>query len=528
MVRVAVLQVPSSGESATGQATCLRLLDLAIGSHGAEILVCPELSCDRRMEAGEGSSGFSRALTQLAQRHGVWIVSALRTGELVTQTVDGPSGEPVRRVFAAAVRGRSLEDEGGPLVVTTPHGTIGVCGGAQLREARGPRPLALAGAELICAPTGDCSSAELALPVGARAVENRVFVTVAARVGSKESLYPAWKETLPPELGSWEDDVRAGVSQIVGPDGRLLQVATAGDGAIVCAELDLQAAAHKQSKDGTSLLALRRPDLYGGYGSRDGRDANRVSADDLPVAALTFASDLTPGERLMDACAQIERLATQGVALVVLPELFCFEPGSLRDQRSPALELTEIARVLADACMGTPTHVVTSLPEQLEDRQFHVGVVIGQRGLVMRQPQLHVPKRHDWAAPGARAVRARMPWGTLAVLVGEDALIPELVELHARAGADLLAAPLSASFCAGAGLSLPALADEHRLGVVAALRTEEAGDDLYPQTSFIVDPSNWPAARALEEQRVLRGTIRLWALREERVRRAASLRAFSV
>jgi len=110
-------------------------------------------------------------------------------------------------------------------------------------------------------------------------------------------------------------------------------------------------------------------------------------------------------------------------------------------------------------------------------------VVISARGVVLRQPQLHAVRRHAWATldtvdAAAPIVTLDLPWGRLAVVVGDDLLYPETMRLAALTGAAVVAAPLELVEAWEANLGLPERAAENRLNLVAASRPGRAGGGL--------------------------------------------------
>lgn len=501
MARIAVLQISSAEAGPEARARCLSLVDEAVHTHRADVVVCPELDDERPTE--DEASDLALALVTRARTHRVWIVSALTCEGATRYTITTPDGEQV-------ACGDRREQ---PVVVSTPHGKLGLCAGAGVLDAHGPRALARQGADLVCASLGVCSPMAASLRLPARAVENRVVVAIASR-GAHPEPYPHWKDTLPPELAPSDDAVQAGVSQIVGVEGRVLSVASQ-DSAIACVELTLTQVRAEGGDDEAARPALPR-----GVSTRPRPREVASSYDRITAAIVSLPVEAggTLEDTLERVAGHLADLAADQVELVVLPELFCFADDLTEHAEAAAHDFITIVRRLADACQGTRMHVVTSLVEAASGALQHMGVVIGQRGVVMRQPQLYVSGRHPWATPGDRVETARLPWGRLALTVGDDALAPELFHLYGLQEVEVVAAPLSRVVSERAALSLPALADEERLAVVAAVRTD-AQEAPASACSFIVDPGRWPAVSALPGQAVLSRELRLDALREERAAR---------
>jgi predicted amidohydrolase len=139
-----------------------------------------------------------------------------------------------------------------PQVYDTPVGRLGIAICYDLRFPELTRGLGLAGADIICHPTNWPPAADILADVviRARAVENRVYILAADRVGSERS-------------GTF-----IGRSQIVDPSGRRLVEAGAEDEQILAAEIDLAEARRKSlvnvpGEYEVHLFADRRPELYG-------------------------------------------------------------------------------------------------------------------------------------------------------------------------------------------------------------------------------------------------------------------------
>jgi predicted amidohydrolase len=146
----------------------------------------------------------------------------------------------------------ALGDQAPPLV-DTKAGRIGlvICYDVFFPEV--PRDLALAGAEIITAPTcspvlsDDVTNADIGIAVvRAGAHVNRVYIAVCDRSG--------------PERGT----TFAGRSVIVDPDGRVIAGPPGGRSEIIIADCELSLA-HDKIVPGTAndVFRDRRPELYG-------------------------------------------------------------------------------------------------------------------------------------------------------------------------------------------------------------------------------------------------------------------------
>lgn len=505
MVRVAVLQIPSTPPLESALASCVRETDRAVTHHQARVVVCPAFSLvASEPSAAQQIETIRGTLAERARAHAIWIALSVTSAEgSFVGWLTPEEGEQ--------------GSETGERLVATPFGKLAICSERELLEPAATRALALDGATLICAPVGVCSAAEIGLHLPARAAESGLFVALAALFELVSEPYPSSAITLPPDDFGASPRVRGATSQIVGSDGRPLAIAVVDEEGLAVAELDLSEPVRRSVGDATPLLSLRRPELYR-RGPRRARDQPAApAAVELQVATVDVPFRGATHDAVSAASTHVEALAQQGVELLVLPELFCFE-SLPEDPEAAANDFALVVRALAQACRHTRAHVVTSLVERVGSDFSHVGVLVGQAGVVARQPQLHVPPRHGWARAGHGLVGIPMPWGNLAITVGEDALVPELSASYALLGTDIIAAPLSARYQAEATLSLPALADQLQLAAVAALRGEHEPDASTGASSFIVDPGRWPALRALGEQELLQSCVGLRALREARAK----------
>lgn len=136
-------------------------------------------------------------------------------------------------------------------VFETRFGKIGIQICFDVRFPEASRVLALKGADMILLPTNWPTGADISADVlcVARAVENKVFVATANRVGTENGY------------------AFIGKSKLIAPSGKLL--AAAGDGEeVLVAEFDLEQARNKRNvtvagKHETTVFLSRRPELYG-------------------------------------------------------------------------------------------------------------------------------------------------------------------------------------------------------------------------------------------------------------------------
>jgi deaminated glutathione amidase len=539
MIRVAVLQIEHELEPTSAVALCARLIDRAVSEQSAQIVVFPQLTAhDDDVDAVD--SQLARELSRLSAQHAIWVLGSVSIASSPVCVWADPSGQVHARPCSELEQTGAGSFGAETALLSTPYGKIGLCAGPSALRARVSRALSLAGAHLVCTSLAVSLPRVLSLQPPARAVENQIFVAVSALYVAHVAPYPTHMETLPPPQHG-ADSARLH-NQIAGPNGQLVVLTSCAEGSISIAELALgtpeplsDAEQTSPSKAGEESIPAAPPRSLFSHVDRSDRSVDtavRSYADDLrastlTVATLTIEREGSLQDTLTRTAEQLRDLAKQDVSLVVLPELFCFGP-ELSCPENAAAEFVNVVRTLAEACTRSRMHVVTSLVEQVKDRLFHTAVLVGQGGVVVRQVSLARASRLPWATPGRRVQTARLPWGRLALSVGDDALLPEFAESLSQAGVDVLAAPLAAAHAEHARLTLPAMAEEGRYAVVAALTSapapeahrstedRETSEEGQPGGGFIVDPSQLSLHVASKDELGLRATLDLSALRSSR------------
>jgi predicted amidohydrolase len=206
-------------------------------------------------------------------------------------------------------------------------------------------------------------------------------------------------------------------------------------------------------------MTSRRPDLYGPILDAPRGRQRAAGADEL-VTAIVNPADGDDIEALLG-----EAIAT-GAGLVVLPELAAVSPDSI------------VAALVEASGVGSTAYVATSVAEG----DAHVGLVLSAEGVVLRQQQLHASAQHPWAtALGDNLAVVDLPWGRLALVVGDDALYPETFRLASLQDVDVVAVPFTTQAAADLDPLLLERAAENRLNVAGASRRGAYGAGaLYP------------------------------------------------
>ncbi len=498
-LRVAAAQCEVRGDVEANIATLVEMVGRA-ADQGAQLVVLPEFgnhwsiyeseqhAWDVASDTSDPGDRFVVGLAGAARVHGVWVVanSTVRRGgagdnpgqrritvtQLLFSPDDGLVAEGDKQILMGAERTYLSGGDAPGCVVDTPLGRLGLycCMDGVVNEPA--RSLAVRGAELLCNSLNSFALDEASLHVPSRAAENGVWVVACCKVGP---LVPADRRAgIASAVGLPEDTfTAAGESQVVSPTGEVLVKAPRDGAAVVVADVDLDEAADARRSDGTSLLGLRRPELYLPV-AQDVEPLPPSGAGPFEVAVLADGCGDTAA--LGEA---VRSLVGDGVDLVVLPELASTVNGSVDGSPASAASAgAELVAALRQALAGTDAFVVTSVVEEHADGgHSHVGLAVTSEGVALHQPALHVPERHrSWqSAPGDRIKVLATRFGRLALLVGDDLLVPEAARLAVLGGAEVVASPFSVQEAYDLDLIAPQRSAENRMCLALASREGDHG-----------------------------------------------------
>src|SRR5579875_2134011 len=239
MVRVAVSQIDPHLADKSHNLTVIEESLVAAAGAGAQLVVFPEAavtgyiyeSLDEAREVAEEIPGPAlRTIEALTERHHIFAVVGMleRVGTTVSNTaiLAGPEGlEAIYRKTHVLCLGVDRFTTPGDLpyiVHPLPFVQLGILICYDLRFPEPARALALRGAQAIALPTNWPVSSTIQADVftRSRAAENRVYVLAADRVGQ--------------ERGA----TFLGRSQIVSPDGEVLDEASPTDQALLIHDID--------------------------------------------------------------------------------------------------------------------------------------------------------------------------------------------------------------------------------------------------------------------------------------------------
>ena len=507
LVTVAAAQFATTADVAENLDVCLEMIDEAADS-GAEFIVLPEF-CNHlsvyddadhcRRVAVDLDGPFVSACAARARARAAHVVLTVTVRRPRGVTVTNLLLDPAGRVAAEADKQTLMGNERaflrpGPRiapVAATPFGLVGMYSCMDGVTCEVPRALAVQGAVVLANSLNSFALDEAALHVPVRAAENQVFAVAANKVGP---LVPAERiDDFAAALGVDAAALHgAGESQIVAPDGAVVAKAPRSGRAVVSAAIDLAEVARVRA---ARPLPARRPDLYAALAEPGAEAPPPGTAETLAAAAVTSpaaaAIALGSTEDAPTAAAKQEA----GNPRYRRPDPYAADPSPVAAKpgadglghrpldRPRASAQTAAAKPGGPASEPRPRLVV--MPELTEpparipegvtvvftrrDGNRHVGMAVGASGVVVEQPQLHETPRLPWARPGGdRLITADLPWGRLAVVVGDDICLPEVARLAAVQGAVVLAVCHQPTSPAEVDLMLAERAAENRVCIAAA------------------------------------------------------------
>ena len=164
----------------------------------------------------------------------------------------------------------------------------------------------------------------------------------------------------------------------------------------------------------------------------------------LKVAAIQFNIILGDIDQNLSAAeAALRRVATQGVRLAVLPEMW----SSGYDYKRLAKHAAETPRVLDRICRLTaeyPMVVIGSLPEASEGKIYNTAYVVDCGKILGSYRKLHMFStmgEDRFLAPGNRTLVVPTSEGRIGVAICYDLRFPELFRKMALEGAEIICLP---------------------------------------------------------------------------------------
>ncbi|MCC5825030.1 nitrilase-related carbon-nitrogen hydrolase [Alkalimonas sp.] len=482
-MKVAAAQFAVTNDVAQNLATCLRIIAQAAKAQ-PDLIVLPEFCnhnswyddaahCYQVSVALDGD--FLSAIAEAARQAKAYLVincTVQRAEQQVTGTslLYSPDGELLAEADKQVLIGHEndfLRRATTPSpIVETPFGKLALyaCMDGVINET--PRCLALRGAQLLCNSLNSFAIDEGNLHIPVRAAENKVFVVAANKVGPlipEAMLQPVSEAVnIPVQFLSG-----AGDSQIVAPDGTVLALA-GHDEDIIYAEIDLNQALDKTRPDGTDIFHQRQPALYQPLGEDPAQQQLPAFEGVHQLQAASLAIHATGEQAIAEAVTSVEKLQSQQVPLICLPQLLWQDGSSSYDDAALSAQLIDqLSKVLT-----ADTLVACSVLLPYQSGLRHCAVLIAASGVVHCQPQVHHSNRFAHQVAGERFSIYPSRFGKLAVLCEDDAIYPETMRLIAMQGAEVVLVPLQLQEAWLTATGLVERSAENRLNLIAADRKE--------------------------------------------------------
>jgi predicted amidohydrolase len=159
-------------------------------------------------------------------------------------------------------------------------------------------------------------------------------------------------------------------------------------------------------------------------------------------------------ENLRSSCVWIERCASEGAALVMLPEMFCCPYDSAAFPRYAEPEGGQVWQMLSDAARSAQVYLVGgSMPEiDSAGRIYNTCYIFDPHGRqIGKHRKMHLFdidvsggqrfRESDTLTPGSQVTVVETDFGRLGVAICYDLRFPELARLMALQGAKVMAYP---------------------------------------------------------------------------------------
>lgn len=413
-VRVATTQYRTGNDVDANLQTLLGLIEEAAAG-GAQLVVAPEF--------GNHTSFYEDA-------EQAWAIAVEPDGAYVQAVRDKAAEKGIHVVFNATTRGR----EPGR-VFDTAIGRIGMMSCLDGVPPECARNLGVRGAQIVTNGHNSCALDEPYTHIPVSAAENHVWVIASGKVGPvcvDEMLQPLADQVgIPAHLIS-----SIGENPILNPMGEAVARFECQQGGVLYADIDVEAADDKSWADG-DLFTDRRPELYG-------------PLVEPPVEfPLEVAAPYKAGIIQLDTIsANMQQALEQSAEFESRPASLCREIG------------------VAVACS-----LVTE-----DGGLCHTGVLIGDDGICWgRYHQTHLCHSYrSWARAGDELPVWNTPLGSVAMMVGYDAVFPEVATVLARRGAEVILHPTAWRLPWEPSLVICERASENRVSILSAARSDSA------------------------------------------------------
>lgn len=352
-------------------------------------------------------------------------------------------------------------------VVDTPIGRIGLLMCADGIVPDVPRVLGLLGAQIFCNSLNSRGPDEVRVHVPLRTLENHVWHISSNTVGGPADGWP-WM----------------GGSQVVSPRGDIFASAGEESEGLIWADIDVDAADDKNVPGFADVFGWRRPDLYGDL---------MVPHEELPVADMLgpLSPEMAPKPvdvatlqvswfhnqewTIQRAIGQISHAARQGAQLGVLPELFCFKLGEVdADPAAAAAISSEVLARIRGAATEHSLWVAVHLVEGDGDAFYSTAYLIDAAGeIALKYRKTHLDTAESlWATAGDELPVAHTALGSIALMIGNEVWLPEIMRLLTLRGAELVLHPTNWDRQEAPDMAATERTEENRVHLVSVNRLD--------------------------------------------------------
>ena len=531
-MRVAVTQFATTTNTQENLATCVRMINQAAQCK-PDLIVLPEYCntqpwyTDHNQAWGAALSvkgPFLQEIATQAKQHQCFIIlsitlqkstirehenGAIKSNITLTSCCFSPLGKLVHQVDKQTLTEHEhtffVPGDTNASLISTDFGALGILAGYDGASFAMTRALGINGAQLLCHSLSTFALDQSTVHELAHASENNVFSVSANKVGSlfpQEKYANADSNSNSNSIQGTEYQIPkkyligAGQSQIIAPDGKVLAKLEHNEAGFAFADIELTTAGlqNKSRPDGTKLLKqLKR--LHPEFCSTliaspltcvKEANANKVEQNkDVPqtVNVAIFATYKTNEQAIEDVCHYIENNLSD---IIQLPELFFVADKTLTHDVEQFSAITLLSQQL-----------ITKISAQLRPFQYvctsllidgaHQAVLIGNQGILATQQQLHFCQRYQWTTLGDNVSIIALPLEqgviNVAMLTGDDANIPEAINMAASNNIHLLLVPFDIQEPSDVAYGFISQAAEYRICILAASREKSFKANLPIETS---------------------------------------------
>jgi deaminated glutathione amidase len=489
-IRVATTQYNTGNDVQANLEKLLGFIDQAAAG-GAQLVVTPEFGNHTSFYQGpdhcweiaiDPDGDYVQAIKDRAREKSIHVVfNATCRGEVkpkafITNFLISDEGELVGSNQKQTLMGGEAENlsaaESAGAVFDTKIGRIGMMSCLDGVPPETARNLAVLGAQLITNSHNSCALDEPYLHIPVRAAENRAWVAASGKVGTV--CVPEMVGPLCDMVGIPEHLVVAlGENPILDPNGDVVEQLPCNEEGIIFADIDLSRADDKSWADG-DLMADRRPELYAAVTQSPAAFAPGTVEPYLG-SVINVRSDRYFEENCNRAIDLLVDAADNGSRLVVLPELCTLSAQEVaKDPAAALVKSRQFEAMLAKACKAAGVYACTSLVTEVDGKLHHTGILIDDAGSrILGAHQTHLPGSYKaWAEAGNVLETVDTPLGRIGIMIGYDALFPEVATVLARQGAEVVLHPTHWEFDWEVRLAVPERAAENRITVLSAARSD--------------------------------------------------------